>query len=78
MRVVIPLLLSAMFVTGIVCVQGAYAQPSTSATAGTMPLSPDNCGTPDEPKPCPGAKRMTRRYRPKAVPAHETGATTPK
>ena len=49
MRFVIPLLLSAVFVAGT-----AAAQPSGS---GAMPLSPNNCGTPDEPKACPGMMR---------------------
>ena len=51
MRIVIPLLLSAVFVAGT-----AAAQPSGSG-AGNMPLSPNNCGTPYEPKACPGMMR---------------------
>ena len=51
MRIVIPLLLSAVFVAGT-----AAAQPSSSG-AGNMPPSPNNCGTPDEPKACPGMMR---------------------
>jgi hypothetical protein len=31
----------------------AYGQPS--ASAGTMALNPDNCGTPDQPKSCAGS-----------------------
>ena len=52
MRLVIPLLLSAIFVAGT-----AASQPSSSAAGGNMPLSPNNCGTPDEPKACPGMIR---------------------
>jgi hypothetical protein len=54
MRFTIPFLLSAVFLTG-----AAYAQP-TGAPAGTMPLSPNNCGTPDAPKACPG--KMTAHH----------------
>jgi hypothetical protein len=38
----------------------------------TITLSPNNCGTPDTPKPCHFAKRMRS---PKAV--HQTSGTTP-
>ncbi len=79
MRFVIPLLLSALFVTGTAYAQPAGTQPGAPATAGTMPPSPNNCGTPDEPKPCPGANRMTRHSRPKTAAAvHATGTSTPK
>jgi hypothetical protein len=52
MRFVIPLLLSVIFVAGT-----AAAQPTGSSSAGNMPLSPSNCGTPDEPKACPSTVR---------------------
>jgi hypothetical protein len=52
MRFVIPLLLSAIFVANT-----AAAQPSSSAAGGNMQLSPNNCGTPDAPKACPGTMR---------------------
>ena len=62
MRFVIPLLLSAVFAAGT-----AAAEPNTSAAGGNMPLSPNNCGTPDVPKTCPGMTRGTPR-------AHAQGA----
>ena len=49
MRAVVPFLIAAAFL-----VAPAYAQPSSSA--GTMPLNPNNCGTPDQPKSCAGSK----------------------
>ena len=47
MRFVIPLLLVAGFVAA-----PAQGQTSDGPTPGTMALSPNNCGTPDTPKPC--------------------------
>jgi hypothetical protein len=64
MRFVIPLLLCAAFVTGPAYAQqtGGSAGTGTAAAgtgtagagSGTAALSPNNCGTPDEPKPCGG------------------------
>ena len=55
MRFIIPFL-SALVIAG-----AAYAQPSGSTYGGgTTALSPNNCGTPDEPKACPGAKGAPR------------------
>jgi hypothetical protein len=53
MRFVIPLLLVAGFVAA-----PAHGQTSGGSTPppGTTALSPNNCGTPDTPKPCPTAK----------------------
>jgi hypothetical protein len=52
MRFVIPLLLVAGFLA-------PAAQGQTSAPApGTVALSPNNCGTPDTPKPCHTTKNM--------------------
>ena len=48
MRFAIPLLVCAAFLAG-----SAHAQQS-GAPAGTAALSPNNCGTPDQPKACPG------------------------
>ncbi len=47
MRAVVPFLMAAAFL-----IAPAYGQPSSSA--GTMPLNPNNCGTPDQPKSCAG------------------------
>jgi len=66
MRYLFPLLVSAMFV-----VAAAQAQPAGSAAGGTAGLSPNNCGTPDQPKPCPGTKAATKSH-----PAHKA-ATHP-
>ena len=64
MRFVIPLLLSAVFVVGTAAAQpSGTAQSGTRTGATTMPLSPDNCGTPDEPKACPGMRRGHRAAR---------------
>ena len=50
----------------------AQAQTVAAPAPATMTLSPNNCGTPDTPKPC----HFTRRMHPsKAV--HHTSATTP-
>jgi hypothetical protein len=61
MRVLIPALMIATMMAG-----SAYAQPSGATTGNsaqaTTALSPNNCGTPDEPKACPGAKRTTTRH----------------
>ncbi len=46
MRFVIPLLLVAGLAVP------AQGQTSDGSTSGTMALSPNNCGTPDTPKPC--------------------------
>jgi hypothetical protein len=43
--IIIPLLLAVGFVA-----PPTHGQPSD--TPGTMALSPNNCGTPDTPKPC--------------------------
>ena len=51
MRVVTILLLSVAFLSG-----PAYAQSSGSAASGTAAPQPNNCGTPDQPKACPGTK----------------------
>ncbi len=61
MRIAMPLLVTAMFVAG-----AAYAQPAGGPppAAGTMPLQPNNCGTPDEPKPCPGPRGMRTHHAP--------------
>ena len=53
MRFVIPLLL----VAGLVSAPG-YGQTTGGPTPGTMALSPNNCGTPDTPKPCHTTKGM--------------------
>ncbi len=53
MRLMLPVALTVALLAG-----PAHTQPSGqpanggAASAGTMPLSPNNCGTPDEPKPC--------------------------
>jgi hypothetical protein len=65
MRFVIPLLLSVVFAAGT-----AAAQPASSGASGNMPLSPNNCGTPYEPKPCPG---MMRGHH---APAHKAPTTS--
>ncbi len=76
MRTLIPVLLIATMVAG-----SAYGQPSGATSGGSTPtttaLSPNNCGTPDEPKACPGGKRMATRH----TMTHKTAAhptTTPK
>ena len=58
MRFVLPLMFSL-----VVSVAPVYAQPSGSAPAGTMPLSPNNCGTPDQPMPCPGSKTASKSHK---------------
>jgi hypothetical protein len=56
----------------IALLASAQAQTVAAPVPATMSLSPNNCGTPDTPKPC----HFTRRMRPsKAV--HHTNATTP-
>jgi|GEM_PF-4098835 hypothetical protein len=65
MRFVIPLLLSFVFAAGT-----AAAQPSSSGASGNMSLSPNNCGTPDQPKACPG---MMRGHH---TPMHKAPATS--
>jgi hypothetical protein len=68
MRLAIPfLILSALVVTG-----SALAQPSGAAKSGTVALSPNNCGTPDEPKACPGTKGASKHYT-----THKAAAKTP-
>lgn len=60
---VIPLLLSVAFSVGAAAAQPtgtAATQPSGSSGMGNMPLSPNNCGTPDQPKACPGMMRGHR------------------
>ena len=68
MRFAIPfVMLSALAITG-----SALAQPSGpaksgtvaggTAASGTVALSPNNCGTPDEPKACPGTKGASKHY----------------
>jgi hypothetical protein len=61
MRALIPVLMIATMVAG-----SAYGQPSGATSGGSTPtttaLSPNNCGTPDEPKPCPGAKGMSYHH----------------
>jgi hypothetical protein len=64
MRLLIPFLLSIVFVAG-----AAYGQPSGSTASGTMALSPDNCGTPDAPKVCPGAKVTQKHHTTHKTPA---------
>jgi hypothetical protein len=63
------LLLAASVITLSVA---AHAQTVAAPAPATITLSPNNCGTPDTPKPCHFAKRM---HGPKAV--HQTSATTP-
>jgi hypothetical protein len=53
MRFVIPLLLVAGFVA-----PPAQGQTSGGPAPGTVALSPNNCGTPDTPKPCHTTKNM--------------------
>jgi hypothetical protein len=58
MRLVAAFLLAAAFMTGTV-----HAQPSgTSSTYAPTALHPENCGTPDAPKACPGAKGMPKHH----------------
>ena len=64
MRLVIPFLLAAAFLVG-----PAVGQPSSPA--GNLPLNPNNCGTPDEPKPCSGAKVVKA----KTTASHKTTTT---
>jgi hypothetical protein len=52
MRFVIPVLLCTAFFTGAALAQQAGGPTGTGA--GTAALSPNNCGTPDTPKACPG------------------------
>jgi len=67
MRAMVPLLLSAFVAVA------ASAQPSGSnMDPGKMPLAPNNCGTPYEPKPC-GGKAVTKAS---MKPAHSHKAMT--
>ncbi len=62
MRPLLPLSLAAALLAGSVHAQPArQSSMGSAASAGTMPLSPNNCGTPDEPKPCSGS-RSTRHH----------------
>ena len=70
MRLSILFLLSAMFVGGAVYAQPTQSTPTTGG--GTTALSPNNCGTPDEPKPCYGTKMGSSHY----TPAHKAAAHT--
>jgi hypothetical protein len=54
MRFIAPILLAAVFVAGV-----AHAQPSGTSTYTPTALQPNNCGTPDTPKACPGSKSMS-------------------
>jgi hypothetical protein len=67
MPIVNTLLLAA---TVVIVPVAAHAQTVVPPTPVTTTLSPNNCGTPDTPKPCHFAKRQA----PKAV--HQTSATT--
>ena len=68
MRLMTPILLAAVFMVGVANAQTSGPNSTgTTASYGTMPLSPDNCGTPDEPKPCygtKGAKKHPRKHAP--------------
>jgi hypothetical protein len=59
MRLVVACLLAAVFMTGT-----AHTQPSGSSTYAPTALQPDNCGTPDAPKACPGGKSMSKHHTP--------------
>jgi hypothetical protein len=67
-------LFSSLLLAASVTALPASAQTQTMAAPApaTTTLSPNNCGTPDTPKPCHFVKRM---HSPKAV--HHTSATTP-
>jgi len=69
MRVMVPLLLSAFFALA------ASAQPSSNVDPGKMPLSPNNCGTPYEPKPCGGKAAVTKTSA-KPAPSHKAMSHT--
>ena len=55
MRLVAAFLLAAVFMTGT-----AHAQPSGTSSYASTALQPNNCGTPDAPKACPGAKSVSQ------------------
>jgi hypothetical protein len=65
---------SSIFLAASVIALPASAQVQTVAAPApaTMTLSPNNCGTPDTPKPCHFTKRMHS-----ANAVHRTSATTP-
>jgi hypothetical protein len=65
MRLVAAFLLAAVFMTGT-----AHAQPSGTSSYASTALQPNNCGTPDAPKACPGAKSVSKH--------HATYKATPK
>jgi hypothetical protein len=71
MRFVLPLMFSL-----VVSVAPVYAQPSGSAPAGTTPLSPNNCGTPDQPKPCTGSKTASKSHKAAPVSHKATSKAT--
>ena len=56
MRLAVIFLLAAAFVTGT-----AHAQPSGGGYTPTA-LQPNNCGTPDTPKPCSGTKGAPKHH----------------
>ncbi len=57
MRLTLPLSLAAALLAGSVqAQQSGQSSVGGVASTGTMPLSPNNCGTPDEPKACPGTR----------------------
>ncbi len=63
MRFAIPLLmLSALAITGSALAQPSGPAKSGTVAGGTVALSPNNCGTPDEPKACPGTKGASKHY----------------
>jgi hypothetical protein len=66
--------ISSLLLAASVVVLPASAQAQTVAAPApaTTTLSPNNCGTPDTPKPCHSTNRMRSS---KAV--HHTSATTP-
>jgi len=57
MRLVAAFLLAAVFMTGT-----AHAQPSGTSSYASTALQPNNCGTPDAPKACPGAKSPVSKH----------------
>jgi hypothetical protein len=66
MRLVTAFLLAAICMTGT-----ALAQASDTSNYTPTALQPNNCGTPDTPKPCAGAKGMPKHHAAYKVPKQQ-------
>ena len=69
------LAITFLMLSGLVVTGSALAQPSGAAKSGTVALSPNNCGTPYEAKPCGGKAAVTKTSA-KPAPSHKAMSHT--